>query len=58
MSQWQLTSGLDDGLYLRIFPPISDLAPGSAEKWKKSVPMGGTPLNLPPVQLTPHLTLT
>ena len=28
MSQWQLTSGLDDGLYLDIFPPITDLGPG------------------------------
>ena len=57
MSQWQLTSGLDDGLYLAISPPISDLDPGS-EETGKTVPMGGTPLNLPPVQSTPHLTLT
>ena len=30
-SRTQLTSGLDDGLYLAISPPISDLAPGSEE---------------------------
>ena len=30
-SRTQLTSGLDDGLYLAISPPISDLDPGSEE---------------------------
>ena len=30
-SRTQLTSGLDDGLYLTISPPISDLDPGSEE---------------------------
>ena len=30
-SRTQLTSGLDDGLYLEISPPITDLAPGSVE---------------------------
>ena len=30
-SRTQLTSGLDDDLYLAISPPISDLDPGSEE---------------------------
>ena len=30
-SRTTLTSGLDDGLYLAISPPISDLDPGSEE---------------------------
>ena len=30
-SRTQLTSGLNDGLYLEFSPPISDLDPGSEE---------------------------
>ena len=43
MSQWQLTSGLDDGLYLAISPPISDLDPGSAETGESLYPWGAPP---------------
>ena len=60
-SRTQLTSGLDDGLYLAISPPISDLAPGSEETGKNCTHGGHPPqsssclINPSP---DPHLTLT
>ena len=60
-SRWQLTSGLDAGLYLDIFPPISDLVPGSAEMGKICT-HGGHPPQSSSCRINPsldsHLTLT
>ena len=61
MSQWQLTSGLDDGLYLDISPPISDLDPGSEETGEICT-HGGHPPQSSSCLFNPspdsHLTLT
>ena len=61
MSQWQLTSGLDEGLYLAIFPPITDLVPGSAETGEICTHGGHPPQSSSgPINpsLDSHLTLT
>ena len=60
-SRTQLTSGLDDGLYLAISPPISDLAPGSEETGKICTHGGHPPQSsscLINPSLDSHLTLT
>ena len=60
-SRTQLTSGLDDGLYLAISSPISDLAPGSEETGKNCTHGGHPPQSsscLFNPSLDSHLTLT
>ena len=57
-SRTQLTSGLNDGLYLAISPPITDLDPGS-EEIRRICTHGGHPPQSSSCPINPpHLTLT